>query len=432
MIYQAYQTHTDLWAPVRAVADWTHALFRETYAGPLANPYFRNIAAGAELLARTKLIHDRPAFGIGTVSIAGENVPVHEDVEFATPFGALLHFRKARVVNQPRVLVVAPMAGHFATLLRDTVRTLLPEHDVYVTDWFNARDVAHSHGRFGLDEYIAHLVAFLEHLGPRTHVIGVCQPCAALLASVALLNEDDNPAAPPSMTLMAGPIDTRINPTRVNEFATGHDIAWFERNVIDVVPLRHEGARRRVYPGFMQLIAFLSMNLPRAGDARLLRRVFFRAGPARRILSRDRRARVPGASPAARTICVAQPDSRYARDPQDGALHGGRRARRRVRAGTNARRAGPLLRPETAETETSPAVRRRPLWSLRRPQVAQRDLSASARFHLAERVKPSIVVSACAGIVIGRVSEFDTTVSRILALALHHGAGREQVGDATC
>jgi poly(3-hydroxybutyrate) depolymerase len=263
MIYQAYQTHTDLWAPVRAVADWTHALFRETYAGPLANPYFRNIAAGAELLARTKLVHDRPAFGIGTVSIAGENVPVHEDVAFATPFGALLHFRKARAVDAPRVLVVAPMAGHFATLLRDTVRTLLPEHDVYVTDWFNARDVAHSHGRFGLDEYIAHLVAFLEHLGPRTHVIGVCQPCAALLATVALLNEDGNPAAPPSMTLMAGPIDTRINPTRVNEFATGHDIAWFERNVIDVVPLRHEGARRRVYPGFMQLTAFLSMNLPR-------------------------------------------------------------------------------------------------------------------------------------------------------------------------
>jgi polyhydroxyalkanoate depolymerase len=263
MIYQAYQAQSDLWAPFRAAAEWTDALFRETYAGPFANPFFRNMAAGAELFARAKLIHDRPAFGIGRVSIAGEDVPVHEEVAFATPFGALLHFRKERKSNAPRVLVVAPMAGHFATLLRDTVRSLLPDHDVYVTDWFNARDVSLSHGRFGFDEYVGHMIAFLEHLGPRTHVIGVCQPCAALLAAVALMNEDHNSATPPSMTLMAGPIDTRIDPTAVNAFATDHDIRWFERNLIDVVPFRHEGARRKVYPGFLQLVAFLSMNFSR-------------------------------------------------------------------------------------------------------------------------------------------------------------------------
>ncbi len=264
MIYQAYQVHTDLWAPARAAAEWTNALFRETYFGPFANPFFRNMAAGAELVARAKLIHERPAFGIGSVMVAGDPVPVREEVAFATPFGALLHFRKERANgNEPRVLVVAPMAGHFATLLRDTARTLLPDHDVYVTDWFNARDVAIGHGRFGLDEYIEHVIGFLEHLGPRTHVIGVCQPCAALLGAVALMNEDNNPASPPSMTLMAGPIDTRINPTKVNALANEHDIGWFERNLIDVVPLRHEGARRKVYPGFMQLLAFMSMNFSR-------------------------------------------------------------------------------------------------------------------------------------------------------------------------
>lgn len=264
MIYQAYQAHADLWAPVRAAAEWTNALLRETYAGPLANPFFRKMAAGAELFARAKLIHARPEFGIGHVAVDGERIPVVEEVAFSTPFGALLHFRKARSISaEPRVLVVAPMAGHFATLLRDTIRTLLPDHDVYVTDWFNARDVSLAAGRFGLDEYIAHVIGFLKRLGPGTHVLGVCQPCAALLAAVALMNEDGNPSTPPSMTLMAGPIDTRVNPTKVNTLATDHDIAWFERHLIGAVPLRHAGAHRKVYPGFMQLVAFLFMNLPR-------------------------------------------------------------------------------------------------------------------------------------------------------------------------
>jgi polyhydroxyalkanoate depolymerase len=155
------------------------------------------------------------------------------------------------------------MAGHFPTLLRHTVRTLLADHDVYITDWTNARDVPRAAGRFGFDEYVSHMIDFMEHIGPGGHVVGVCQPCAALLAAVAIMAEDDNPSQPRSMTLMAGPIDTRVNPTKVNELAIEHPIEWFERNVISTVPARFPGAHRRVYPGFVQLAAFMSMNLNR-------------------------------------------------------------------------------------------------------------------------------------------------------------------------
>lgn len=253
----------DAFAPWRAAAEWTHLLLREPHAGPLANPTIRRFAAGAELLARAKLIHKRPSFGITSIDMLGKPVSIREEVVRRTPFGSLLHFRKDADIALPRVLLVAPMAGHFATLLRQTIRTLLPEHDVYVTDWHNARDVKAAHGPFGFDEYVEHMLAFLDHLGPGTHVIGVCQPCAALMAAVSLLAEDGHAALPRSMTLMAGPIDTRVNPTKVNDVATSHPVEWFERNLISVVPLRHEGAGRRVYPGFIQLFAFASMNLAR-------------------------------------------------------------------------------------------------------------------------------------------------------------------------
>jgi polyhydroxyalkanoate depolymerase len=159
--------------------------------------------------------------------------------------------------------VVAPLSGHFATLLRGTVRTLLPEQDVWVTDWHNARDVSMEHGDFGFDGYIEHLIRWIEILGPDTHVIAVCQPCVAALVATAVMAEAGNPAQPRTLTLMAGPIDTRVNPTVVNELAVGKPISWFERNVITTVPMRYAGARRRVYPGFLQLTAFLSMNLDR-------------------------------------------------------------------------------------------------------------------------------------------------------------------------
>jgi polyhydroxyalkanoate depolymerase len=174
-----------------------------------------------------------------------------------------LHFKKDVAVAQPRVLVVAPLSGHFATLLRATVRTLLPEHDVFITDWPNARDVPITAGRFGIDEYVEHLIKYLEVMGPGSHVLAVCQPCVAVLCAVALMAQSGNPAQPRSMTLMAGPIDCRVNPTKVNELANKRDIAWFERMLTATVPMRYPGAFRHVYPGFVQLAAFMTMNIDR-------------------------------------------------------------------------------------------------------------------------------------------------------------------------
>jgi len=263
MLYEAYQAQADLLAPFQALADLTSTAFRQAYAGPLVNPFFRRVAAGAELFSRAHLTHTRPPFDIDFVEIGGEPVDVFEEAALDTPFGALLHFRKAREIEQPRVVLFAPMAGHFPTLLRQTIRTLLPDHDVYLTDWHNARDVPLAAGAFGFDDYITHTIKFIEHVGPGTHVVAVCQPCAAVLAAIAVMAESGNVAQPASMTLMAGPVDTRINPTKVNELATGNALQWFEKNLIDVVPRKFDGRHRRVYPGFLQLGAFLSMNLPR-------------------------------------------------------------------------------------------------------------------------------------------------------------------------
>jgi len=170
---------------------------------------------------------------------------------------------------QPRVLVVAPLSGHFATLLRSLVRTMLPEHDVCITDWHNARDVSMLHGRFGFEDYVQHLMDWLTEMGSPTHVVAVCQPCVQVLTAASLMAQAGSPAQPRSMTLMAGPIDTRINPTKVNELAMSKPIEWFEQNLIARVPLRYPGAGRRVYPGFVQLCAFMSMNIDRHRKAHL-------------------------------------------------------------------------------------------------------------------------------------------------------------------
>jgi poly(3-hydroxybutyrate) depolymerase len=196
-------------------------------------------------------------------------VPVRDEAVLVTPFATLLRFAKEHDVVQPRVLVVAPLSGHFATLLRGTVQTMLPDHDVYITDWHNARDVSLEHGRFGFDEYVDHLIRFLETMGPGAHLVAVCQPCVAALAAAAVMAQSNNPAQPRSMTLMAGPIDTRVNPTKVNELAMGKSIDWFEQNLISTVPRRYPGAGRRVYPGFVQLAAFMSMNPGRHATAQI-------------------------------------------------------------------------------------------------------------------------------------------------------------------
>jgi poly(3-hydroxybutyrate) depolymerase len=266
MLYQAYQTQRDLTAPARAWAGLALRTFEEFPTAVTDHPLMRRLSAGCELIARSRLTHSRPPFGIDEVEVAGQRVAVHEEVAAATPFGTLLHFAKEGVADQSRVMIVTALAGHFSTLLRNTVETLLPDHDVYVTDWHNARDVPLDHGRFGLDEYIQHLIDFLDVIGPGGHVLAVCQPCPATLSAVSVMAEAGHPAVPKSLTLMAGPVDTRINPTVVNEMARDKPIEWFEQNVITRVPLRYPGAMRRVYPGFLQVTAFVSMNLERHVD----------------------------------------------------------------------------------------------------------------------------------------------------------------------
>jgi len=274
MMYHAYDSHADLMWPLRVGA----RLAAPTFVAPGPNGRTtlpgKRMAAACRLIELTEVTHRRPAWGITQVPVPGaggspgdvQDVPVSEEVVLETPFATLRRFRKGAATaatSQPRVLVVAPMSGHFATLLRDTVRTLLRDHDVHVTDWHNVRDVPLSAGRFGLDEYIEHLMLFLRTLGEGSHVVAVCQPCVAAFAATALMAEDDDPATPASLTLMAGPMDCRIAPTAVNELATGKPIEWFERNLISTVPWRHRGAGRRVYPGFVQLAAFMSMNRER-------------------------------------------------------------------------------------------------------------------------------------------------------------------------
>ncbi len=261
MLYLAYQLQSDIMTPVRAWA----SLAATSGSPPMLadHPALRNLTAVYELISRAGLTHTRPAFGIGSVTVDNREVEVREEAALITPFGTLLHFKKDVATVQPRVLLVAPLSGHFATLLRATVKTMLPDHDVYITDWHNARDVPLTAGRFGVDEYTDHIIRFLETMGPGAHVAAVCQPCVAVLAAASVMAQANNPAQPRSMTLMAGPIDTRVNPTTVNELARKKPIDWFERTLTASVPLRYPGAFRRVYPGFVQLVAFMSMNIER-------------------------------------------------------------------------------------------------------------------------------------------------------------------------
>jgi len=261
MMYLAYQAQSDLLSPTRHLARMALASIQAAnWHKPVS---LRHATAAYQLIERAGLIHDRPDYQIRSVSCGNDEVAVSEEKILELPFGTLLRFRKDASLAQPKVLVVAPLSGHFATLLRATVTTLLRDHDVYITDWHNARDVPLSAGKFGFDDYVTYLIRFMEALGPRSHVVAVCQPCVQTLAAVAVMAERGNPAKPASMTLMAGPVDTRINPTEVNKLATGKPIGWFERNLIATVPWRYKGAQRKVYPGFIQLTAFMAMNMKR-------------------------------------------------------------------------------------------------------------------------------------------------------------------------
>ncbi|HEX7857934.1 MAG TPA: polyhydroxyalkanoate depolymerase [Sphingobium sp.] len=267
MLYQGYQALQDWMEPARMAAR-SALTFREEYVGDLHEwPMAQRFYAACEVFEGAKITHARPPYQIDEILSGNQMVRVREEVVLDLPFGNLLHFAKQGMgTPQPKMLVVAPLSGHFATLLRSTVHTLLRDHDVYITDWKNARDVPMSAGRFGLEDYIDYVIHFLQELGPRSHVLAVCQPCVPVLAAVAIMAEEKDPSEPRTMTLMGGPVDTRIAPTLVNQLAHDHPLEWFEEKLIYPVPFPHAGMGRPVYPGFVQLSAFMAMNMERHTD----------------------------------------------------------------------------------------------------------------------------------------------------------------------
>jgi len=278
MLYTLRELQCSLLAPLSEAAKAAAAMYAAP--GPFAHlPFARTMAATFELCHRLTRRYPPPTFGINHVTVDGVEVPVQERVVVERPFCRLVRFERLMPEGlrdrapDPVVLVFAPLSGHFATLLRDTVRRLLPEHDVYITDWVDAKVVPVTEGPFSLDDYVAYARDFIRKLGPEVHVLAVCQPTVPVLAAVALLEAEEDPCAPRSLTLMGGPIDARISPTQVTRFALEHPISWFEDYLIFTVPEGYPGAGRRVYPGFLQLGAFMSMNTER--HARAYRDFFF-------------------------------------------------------------------------------------------------------------------------------------------------------------
>lgn len=263
MIYTLHELQHAANAPLRYWAETSQQLFTNPFS-PLAYlPHSSRVAAGSELLARIVRRYEKPSFELDTVVIDGRPVSVREEVVASKPFCKLLRFRREAPLDQPKVLLVAPLSGHYATLLRDTVRALLPDHDVYITDWIDARQVPLAEGYFHFADYVAYVQDFLRHLAPGAHVISVCQPTVPVLAAVSLMAAADDPAQPRSMTLMGGPIDTRRAPTEVNRYAKTRSLRWFDTHVITRVPLKYPGYMRRVYPGFLQHSGFVAMNSDR-------------------------------------------------------------------------------------------------------------------------------------------------------------------------
>jgi poly(3-hydroxybutyrate) depolymerase len=270
-LYWLYETTQAALNPARAWADATRLLYKNPI-NPLSHTTFgKSIAAAAEVFERSTRRYGRPEWRITSTLVGGERVPVQITGAWERPFCRLLHFERMFEHRprrpQPRLLIVAPLSGHYATLLRGTVEAFLPNHDVYITEWSDARTVPLSAGRFDLDDYIDYLISILHALGGDTHVVAVCQPAVPVMAAVALMEAENDPYVPDSMTLMGGPIDTRVNPTAVNKLAARRGINWFRRNVITKVPFPNPGFMRDVYPGFLQLNSFVSMNLERHIEA---------------------------------------------------------------------------------------------------------------------------------------------------------------------
>ncbi|HYD99731.1 MAG TPA: polyhydroxyalkanoate depolymerase [Alphaproteobacteria bacterium] len=265
MLYQLYDLHHAAWTPVRLAAEAIQTTLQHPLVPASYTRVGRAMAAAAELIERSTRRYAKPEWGIDSVVIDGRRVGVRQTVVRREPFCNVVRFERDLPAGRqdPKLLVVAPMSGHYATLLRGTVQTLIQDHDVYVTDWIDARQVPLSRGGFDLDDYIAYVMAFLRDLGPNAHVLAVCQPAVPVLAAAALMADMDDPCQPRSMTLMGGPIDTTAAPTAVTKLALEHPLSWFERTVVTAVPVYYPGALRQVYPGFLQLGGFMSMHLDR-------------------------------------------------------------------------------------------------------------------------------------------------------------------------
>jgi poly(3-hydroxybutyrate) depolymerase len=267
MLYHLYELNNAALSPARAAADVWRLLFRNPLNPASHTALGRGAAAAAELFERTTRRYRKPAWDIATTQVDGQEVAVRERTLLTKPFCTLVYFERnvsaRRRRNDPKVLIVAPMAGHFPTLLRGTVRDMLPDHEVYVTEWQDARRVPRAAGSFDLDDYIDYITEFVRFFRGDVHVMAVCQPTVPVFAAIALMEAKGEPFVPRSMILMAGPIDTRENPTEVNRFAEARSLDWFERNVITQVPWPYPGVMRQVYPGFLQLTGFMGMNFNR-------------------------------------------------------------------------------------------------------------------------------------------------------------------------
>ncbi len=268
MLYHVYEMHRVTLAPMRMMANSVLSMLNMPFNPISPTPLGRVAMAALDSFEHSTRHFGKPAFGHTSTVIDGAEVPVHEEIVASLPWCDLLHFRRETDrTDNPAVLMVAPMSGHYATLLRGTVKAFLPDHDVYITDWRDARSMPLMGAGFDLDDYIDYVQHFIRLLGPEVHVIAVCQPAVPVLAAVALMNEGEPAAAPATMTLIGGPIDTREGATAVNAFAKSRDLDWFRRNVIHRVPLGNPGVMRQVYPGFLQLAGFMAMNRDRHVEA---------------------------------------------------------------------------------------------------------------------------------------------------------------------
>jgi poly(3-hydroxybutyrate) depolymerase len=264
MLYHLYEMNHAAMMPWRLASDAGLAFLKLPH-NPVANSYWgRSATASLELFERLTRRYGKPGFDIHSTVVNGKSVDVFQTTVLEKPFGTLVHFAKSGLdCKQDKLLIVAPMSGHYATLLRGTVEAMLPHYDVFITDWIDARMVPVAAGGFDLDDYTDYVISFLHHLGERAHVMAVCQPSVPVLAAVALMSGRADALVPKSMVLMGGPIDTRRNPTAVNALAAKHDVEWFRENVLMRVPFPHLGVGREVYPGFLQLTGFMTMNLDR-------------------------------------------------------------------------------------------------------------------------------------------------------------------------